>query len=973
MQYSRGLGHHGYEGYQRCAALANLIRLKNSNASENESASNSKASDIESASNSKASEIESASNSKASDIESASRRARLVILNQLVTARLNNKASEIESASNSKASEIESANNSIQLTSSSSSGKRKCDTDSIEQSVGLHEGDPPKQTSDKLALCSNCGFTSSDFNKCQRCTRKLSNTVKTVAMPNFQQRSNSINVNVVKSPEESHKNSSTKVAIRSIRIKKHVKSPVIVVSSDDEETGAMCPDPRIKLNSKTSEINSLVSNVDKSPAVMGNAIPCVDSVGQQSIDLFLKDICKVWVYHDDIPSIIFYCSPTCGGKVRDLLKMSSGAGGPFYDPENNDEGLRTITVYLEKSELEDTDVLAFIRHLFPSPEILKEVFNEDGSNPKPTAVTPPKLPRTILTRLTTNREASQGPDSLLPPPKRRHNRVFKWTKKVNIFEKDFIIIPVNQDQHWYLVTICFPGLLGPVRMSDNTPIFIEPLRYKRKDTKLISIDEDLEVRDEADAEVEDLELGWTSEEAALQKNSDNTANVSNEAAKEPIKQPCILVFDSLPFTPRNRIVATLREYLGVEYKNKVGKDRVFNKDNMRASSVVVPRQTNTLDCGLFVLQYVESFFLSPINDYRLPIKTLNNWFPQELVNHKREDICQLLHRLMEENNVDIDSLDLPDLYFSVSKQNYYQPTDENCQTEEIVESEQHYTSPEEGEIEGHTHFPLVEDGEVHPHFGMEDEEDCNQAFIFREGEESARQFPFTSEEEEGETHFEDEDDEDDDDDDFDDEDGEFDDDELDYDNEPDMEDVGVEPYDDIYCQGENGVCDEDEELEEEEEEEDEEDGYEDEENGVAFHQGDQYSETLHDEHYSGHFRNQQASNELYEASNEVVVFNSPDNHGNRKCVAVRQDVFSGSYGTPPKKLKRSIRQAVVWQERPITEATMLKQFGIALTHIGGHVGEASTVPGLSFMRWGEVSLKDVNGVLWHYVRAKTLF
>nr|CAD7441702.1 unnamed protein product [Timema bartmani] len=740
----------------------------------------------------------------------------------------------------------------------------------LEQSVGLHEGDPPKQTSDKLAVCSNCGFTSSDFNKCQRCGKKLSNTVKTVAMPNFQQKSNSINVNVVKPPEESQKDSSTKTAIRSIRIKKHVKSPVIVVSSDDEETGVMGLDPKIKLNSKTSEINSLVSNVDKSPAVMGSqlgvtgnsqaipptnlqnssqilsvdskgpdgftrlscgrivvgsyrptvapkngitffsdrvfidAIPCVDSVGQQSIDLFLKDICKVWVYHDDIPSIIFYCSPACGEKVRDLLKMSSGAGGPFYDPENNDEGLRTITVYLEKSELEDNDVLAFIRHLFPSPEILKEVFNEDGSNPKPTVVTPPKLPRTILTfpnapggiqinsedyaclkadayvndvildfylnylylnvlseedrerthifstffyrRLTTNREASQGPDSLLPPAKRRHNRVFKWTKKVNIFEKDFIIIPVNQDQHWYLVTICFPGLLGPVRMSDNTPVFLEPLRYKRKDTKLISIDDDLEVRDEADAEVEDLELGWLSEEAALQKNSDNTANVSNEAAKEPIKQPCILVFDSLPFTSRNRIVATLREYLGVEYKNKVGKDRVFNKDNMRASSVVVPRQNNTVDCGLFVLQYVESFFLSPINDYRLPIMTLNNWFPQELVNHKREDICQLLHRLMEENNVDIDSLDLPDLYFSVSKQNYYQPTDENCQTEEIVESEQHYTSPEE----------------------------------------------------------------------------------------------------------------EDEELEEEEE--DEEDGYEDEENGVAFHQGDQYSETLHDEHYSGPGQATQRSN-----------------------------------------------------------------------------------------------------------------
>ena len=38
-----------------------------------------------------------------------------------------------------------------------------------------------------------------------------------------------------------------------------------------------------------------------------------------------------------------------------------------------------------------------------------------------------------------------------------HAQVKKWTRNVDIFEKDFIIIPVNEHCHWYLVVICFPG------------------------------------------------------------------------------------------------------------------------------------------------------------------------------------------------------------------------------------------------------------------------------------------------------------------------------------------------------------------------------------------------------------------------------------------------------------------------------------------------------------------------------------
>ncbi|KAJ4716792.1 Ubiquitin-like-specific protease 2B [Melia azedarach] len=36
-------------------------------------------------------------------------------------------------------------------------------------------------------------------------------------------------------------------------------------------------------------------------------------------------------------------------------------------------------------------------------------------------------------------------------------RVRKWTRKVNLFEKDYIFIPVNYSFHWSLIVICHPG------------------------------------------------------------------------------------------------------------------------------------------------------------------------------------------------------------------------------------------------------------------------------------------------------------------------------------------------------------------------------------------------------------------------------------------------------------------------------------------------------------------------------------
>ncbi|KAH9263840.1 hypothetical protein BASA83_012717 [Batrachochytrium salamandrivorans] len=40
-----------------------------------------------------------------------------------------------------------------------------------------------------------------------------------------------------------------------------------------------------------------------------------------------------------------------------------------------------------------------------------------------------------------------------------YNRVKSWTTKVNIFEKKFLVIPINEDLHWYLAIVYNPGAL----------------------------------------------------------------------------------------------------------------------------------------------------------------------------------------------------------------------------------------------------------------------------------------------------------------------------------------------------------------------------------------------------------------------------------------------------------------------------------------------------------------------------------
>ncbi|XP_070568066.1 sentrin-specific protease 6-like isoform X2 [Ptychodera flava] len=61
-------------------------------------------------------------------------------------------------------------------------------------------------------------------------------------------------------------------------------------------------------------------------------------------------------------------------------------------------------------------------------------------------------------RLSQRPQRVQQEDSQKTLEHRRHKQVKNWTRHVDLFEKDFIVVPINESAHWFLAIICFPGL-----------------------------------------------------------------------------------------------------------------------------------------------------------------------------------------------------------------------------------------------------------------------------------------------------------------------------------------------------------------------------------------------------------------------------------------------------------------------------------------------------------------------------------
>lgn len=118
----------------------------------------------------------------------------------------------------------------------------------------------------------------------------------------------------------------------------------------------------------------------------------------------------------------------------------------------------------------------------------------------------------------------------------------------------------------------------------------------------------------------------------------------NSATKEANGDKCYMfVFDSLGNT-HPTAVRLLNEYLRCEATVK-GKSTV-SWSNAVASYAKVPLQPNSWDCGVYVLQTIESLFSDPdkyltilLNKFNVP----NAWYSRETVSRKRCELKKLIH------------------------------------------------------------------------------------------------------------------------------------------------------------------------------------------------------------------------------------------------------------------------------------------------------------------------------------------
>ncbi|KAM6319683.1 sentrin-specific protease 7 isoform 2-T4 [Podargus strigoides] len=255
--------------------------------------------------------------------------------------------------------------------------------------------------------------------------------------------------------------------------------------------------------------------------------------------------------------------------------------------------------------------------------------------------------------LTRTEKNSEG-DLNISAAQRRHRKVRTWTRHINIFNKDYIFVPVNEESHWYIAVICFPWLEEVMyeECPHQNSLYYQPqqspLQSKSQNAatgSVLSFAGNCKDKEEMDANGS-LFLKGSNEIAASTSVLDSgisKISLSN-SKRQIVKRPCILILDSLKAGSVQKTAQVLREYLEVEWEAKRKTHREFSTSTMIDLCPRVPKQDNSSDCGVYLLQYVESFFQDPIVNFEQPLH-LENWFPRQLIRSKREEIRDLILQL----------------------------------------------------------------------------------------------------------------------------------------------------------------------------------------------------------------------------------------------------------------------------------------------------------------------------------------
>ncbi|ETS80238.1 hypothetical protein PFICI_07767 [Pestalotiopsis fici W106-1] len=250
----------------------------------------------------------------------------------------------------------------------------------------------------------------------------------------------------------------------------------------------------------------------------------------------------------------------------------------------------------------------------------------------------------------------------------KYDGVKGWTTKVDLFKKDFIVVPINEYQHWYVAIIYNPSKLDPSQQV--SPIVAKPValdlttpeKPEKPETEVLTITDTQSTNPEADVEMQDgahvvetelrrMSIGSAKGSVDIDADASRRVTTSQhedervKAAEKEIydvdadseiqpgsppsssahrkmkktgpgskkhhdpNQPKIITLDSLG-SAHSPACTHLKQYLMAELKDKKGIE-ISDPGALGMTAKGIPLQENHCDCGLYLLGYVRHFLENP--------------------------------------------------------------------------------------------------------------------------------------------------------------------------------------------------------------------------------------------------------------------------------------------------------------------------------------------------------------------------
>jgi sentrin-specific protease 7 len=340
---------------------------------------------------------------------------------------------------------------------------------------------------------------------------------------------------------------------------------------------------------------------------------------------------------------------------REVEKFSvrKGLGKPWLKPLTYGEGRQKATVYfedlwrLDEEELMNDSLIDFYMiYLFKQSGIPQEkvfFFNTY-----------------FFTRLTQN----TGRGSSI-----NYQAVERWTSKVDVFSYDYIVVPINEDTHWYLAVICNVGNIDRKALQEDfddatvdhaadlavaeapvepqivegpTPATSRPSSVDKCEDDVNLFDEesklDLVNREDTGGDGDDRQAAASASSVPQSPQSEAAhavrsifdepvpsktvlSNLQASPEKKKLKrrptapkkdptQPVIIILDSLS-QRRSPTVRALKDWLMAEGNERRGMEATIKENGFYPKSSQIPTQSNFTDCGVYLLGYAEKFFKDP--------------------------------------------------------------------------------------------------------------------------------------------------------------------------------------------------------------------------------------------------------------------------------------------------------------------------------------------------------------------------